>query len=106
MPFCHRHPRTPVVTDFRGTATCARCEAEQLAARRLQCARCAKPVPKLGLCPACAEAKRREQGIAWISEHYRFVIVLVLVAALILLFPTLVRLYLEMDAAIGPAMRE
>jgi endogenous inhibitor of DNA gyrase (YacG/DUF329 family) len=81
MPFCHRHPRVPVVTDPFGVSSCRACEAEASAAMRRQCRQCGAPVARPGLCPACGGRVRRARLMAWVADH-QYWIMLGLVALL------------------------
>lgn len=91
MPFCHRHPDTRIITDYLGVSTCARCEAEERAARERRCRACQAPVDEPGLCPACRRVAVRARVFSWITDHPVIVVVAILLFGLWLVGPTLCR---------------
>jgi len=99
MPYCHLHPTTQVITDFRGVATCERCEAAAKAARSLLCASCSRPVRRPGLCPDCKAARRSEARIATVAHHAYTIVILIIIVTMWLLWPTLSVWYHRLGAA-------
>jgi hypothetical protein len=93
MPFCHRHPNVPVITDQLGVARCRVCDGEARAAAFGRCLQCARPVDRPGLCRSCAARARREQGVDWLGSHM-YTVMLLLAALLAIGTYIAIKIYL------------